>query len=159
MSGLNKKIFIGLLNGVVDESNHTKYLSLSNQKCMTQTTLINLHPNKYSQEFHYYQFSIKLDRCVGSCDILNDLSNKVYIPNKTEELNLSEFNMIIVINESKTLKKHISRNGNVDLMEENVIQINGGIMINVDVRAKSIMYVKKIMLGILLPVIVKMENI
>ena len=44
-------------------------------------------------------------------------------------------------------------------MEENVIQINGGIMINVDTSVKNIMYVKKIILGILLHVIVKMENI
>ena len=44
-------------------------------------------------------------------------------------------------------------------MEENVIQVNGGIMINVDVSVKNVMYVKKIMFGILLHVIVKMENI
>ena len=44
-------------------------------------------------------------------------------------------------------------------MEENVIQINGGITINVDVIVKKFMYVKKIMFGILLHVIVKMENI
>ena len=43
-------------------------------------------------------------------------------------------------------------------MEENVIQINGRIMINVDVSVKNITYVKKIMFGILLHVIVKMEN-
>ena len=30
---------------------------------------------------------------------LNDLSNKVYVPNKTEDLNLSVFNMITGINE------------------------------------------------------------
>ena len=40
-------------------------------------------------------------------------------------------------------------------MEENMIQINGGIMINVDVNVKNVMYVKKIMFGILLQVIVK----
>ena len=34
-------------------------------------------------------------------------------------------------------------NGNVDLMEENVIQLNGGIMVNVDVIVKNVMYVKK----------------
>ena len=44
-------------------------------------------------------------------------------------------------------------------MEKNVIQINGGIMINVDVSLKNIIYVKKIMFGILLHVVVKMENI
>ena len=76
---------------------------------MTQPTLINLHPNVYSQEFHYYPFAVKLDRCVGSCNIVNDISNKVCVPNKTEDLNLIVFNIIIRINESKTLAKHIMR--------------------------------------------------
>ena len=49
---------------------------------MTQPTLINLHPNLYSQEFHYYSFSIKLE-VARSCNIINDLSNKACIPNKT----------------------------------------------------------------------------
>ena len=75
---------------------------------MIQPTLINLYPNEYSQEFHCYPFAVKLDRCVGSCNTLNDLSNKVCVPNKTEDLNLSVFNMITGINESKTLTKHIS---------------------------------------------------
>ena len=44
-------------------------------------------------------------------------------------------------------------------MKQNVSQINGGITINVDVSVKKFMYVKKIMFGILLHVIVKMENI
>ena len=38
-------------------------------------------------------------------------------------------------------------NVNVNLMEQNVIQINGRIMMNVDVILKSIMYVKKIIFG------------
>ena len=36
--------------------------------------------------------------------------------------------------------------------------MNGGMLINVDVNAKIIMYMKKIKFGILLPVVVKMEN-
>ena len=44
-------------------------------------------------------------------------------------------------------------------MEEIIIQINGGIIINDDVSAKKFMYVKRITFGILLHVIVKMENI
>ena len=75
---------------------------------MTQPTLIYLHPNTYSQEFHYYPFAAKLNRCVGCCNILNDLSNKVCVPNKTENLNLSVFNINTGIHESKTLTKHIS---------------------------------------------------
>ena len=61
---LIRKIFIGLLTGLVNGSNHIKYVSLSNKKCKIRPTLINLHPNKYIQEFDYYLFSVKLDRCV-----------------------------------------------------------------------------------------------
>ena len=43
----------------------------------------------------------KLDRCVGSCNTPNDLSNKVCVQNKTEDLNTHVFNMITGINESK----------------------------------------------------------
>ena len=100
-------MFIGLLTGLVNGSNHIKCISFSTQKFMIQPTLINLHPNEYSEEFHYYPFAVKLDRCVGSCNILNDLSNKVCITNKTEDFNLSVFNMITGIAESKTLIKHI----------------------------------------------------
>ena len=43
-------------------------------------------------------------------------------------------------------------------MEKNVIQINGGIMANVDVSVKNIVHVKKIMFGILLHENVKTKN-
>ena len=83
-------------------------MSLINQKCMIPPTLINLHPNEYSQEFHYYPFAIKLDRSVEGCNALNELSNKIRAPNETEDLNLSMLNMITGINESKILTRHIS---------------------------------------------------
>ena len=89
-----KKMFIVLLSSIVNASNHTKYVSLSNQKCEIQPTLFNLHSNECSQGFHCNPFAIKLDRCAGSCNTLNDLSNKVCVLNKTEDLNLSMFGMI-----------------------------------------------------------------
>ena len=79
MFGIIKKMLIVLLTGIISAFNHTKCISLSNQKFMTEPTLINLHSNKYSQEFHYYPFAVKLDRCVGSCNTLNGLSNKVCV--------------------------------------------------------------------------------
>ena len=44
-------------------------------------------------------------------------------------------------------------------MEENVTQINDGITIHVYVNVRNVMYVKKIMLGILLHAVMKTENI
>ena len=108
MFRLIKKIFIGLLTDLVNGCNFTKRISLSNQKCMIQPTLINLHLLEYSQVFHYYPFAFQVDRCVGCCNTLNDLSNKIYVPNKIEDLNLSVFNILIGINEWKTLTNHIS---------------------------------------------------
>ena len=80
---------------------------MSNQRCMIQPTLINLNPNEYSQEFHYYPFAVKLDRCGGSCNTLNNLSNIVFVLNETRHLNLRVINMITRINASKTLAKYI----------------------------------------------------
>ena len=148
-----------LLSSLVNASDHKKCVSLNNQKCEIQPTLINLHPNEYSQELRFSPFSVKLDRCFGSCDTLIDLSNKVWIQNKTEDLNLSLFNMITGRNELKTSKNIFHVSANVNLTEQNVSQINGGIRISVDLNIKKFIYVKKIMFGILLHVIVKMENI
>ena len=63
-------MFTVLLSSIVTASNCTKCVFSSNQKCKIQPTLINLHPNEYSQEFPYYLFTFKLDRCVGSCNTL-----------------------------------------------------------------------------------------
>ena len=49
MFELIKKIFIGLLTGLVNGYSRTKFSLLKNQKFMIQPTLISLHPNEYSQ--------------------------------------------------------------------------------------------------------------
>ena len=51
--GIIKKIFIVLLSNIDNGSNHKICWPFKNQECMTQHSLINLHPSKYSQEFHY----------------------------------------------------------------------------------------------------------
>ena len=61
MLRLIEKMLIGLLTGLVNGSNHTKPVSLSNQNYVIQPTLISLHPTEYSHELHYYSFAVKLD--------------------------------------------------------------------------------------------------
>ena len=62
MFGIIKKMCFVLLINKVNASNHTKYVSLSDQKCEIQLTLISVHPNQYSQEL----FGVKLDKCIKS---------------------------------------------------------------------------------------------
>ena len=52
-------MFIVLLTNIVIGSNHTKCISSSNQNVWFNLLL---HRNEYSQEFHYYPFTVKLDR-------------------------------------------------------------------------------------------------
>ena len=70
-------MFIVLLTNIVNASTHTKCVSLRNRKCEIQPTIINSHPNENSQELHFDPFAVKFDNCFGSCNTLNDLSNKV----------------------------------------------------------------------------------
>ena len=63
------------------------------------------------------------------------------------------------INESKILTKDISCECKCRFDGKNVIQINAGITTNVDVSVKNVMHVEKNIFGILLHVVVKMENI
>ena len=132
------KVFMGLLISIVNVSNHTKCVLLSNQKCMSAPNLINLHHNEYNQELHYYPFAVKLDKCTGSCNVLNYLSDRVFVANKTEALNMYVFNMIWW----KKCNSHQWWNNDKCLYQ-----------------CKSVIHVEKIIFGILLHVILKMENI
>ena len=81
-------MFMVLSISIANTSSHIPCLLLSNQRCEIQPTVINLHTNEYSQELHYYPFAIKLDKCVGSCNTLNDLPNRICVPNKRKDLNI-----------------------------------------------------------------------
>ena len=52
---LMKKTWYKILFGIINE---------------IKTTFINLSPNKCSQEFHYYPFTAKLDKCFGIWNLL-----------------------------------------------------------------------------------------
>ena len=86
-----QKMFIVLLSNIVSGSNHTKCISLSIQKCITKLNIISLHPNEYSEKIHNYPFEVTLDKCVGSCNTLNDLSSKVCVPNKNRRFKSKRF--------------------------------------------------------------------
>ena len=79
--GLLKKNFVVLLTSTVNSSNSIKVVSLNNQECIIQSTLINLQ----------------------LCNTLDKTYGKICVPNKTDDVNLSVFNMIAGINESEIL--------------------------------------------------------
>ena len=86
-----QKIIIGLLTSLVNASNHTKCVFVTDQKYTLQPTSINVHPNEYTKGLRYYPFEVNLGR-------VSDLSIKVCVLNKTEDLNLNMLNMIVGMN-------------------------------------------------------------
>ena len=153
MFGLTQKIFIGLLTDIKSASNHTKCILLSNQKCVTQTTLINSYPNDYTQESCYYPFTVTLDRCVEICNSLSNLFNKVCVKKtrfKSKHVKHNYRNKWI-----KNIKKKYIMQIKFKFNGKNTIQINNGRTINVDVTVKNVMYLKKIVWN---PVTCSCEN-
>ena len=82
MFGLIKEMFIPELTSTVNV-NHRAIRNLWFNLLLLIYFLINTVKN-YITTLHYM---VKLDRCVQSCNILNDFSNKVCVPSKTEDLN------------------------------------------------------------------------
>ena len=84
---------------------------------MTYPTLINLNLHECTQELRNYPSTINLYRCVRNCNTLNKLSNRVCVPNKTEDFNLSIFNIVTRIHGFITCHANV----NVSLMIEKII--------------------------------------
>ena len=151
-----------MLTTVVNASNHTKCVSIKNQQYMTQPTLINLHPNEHNQSLGCYKFVVSLDRCLGICNKLNDLSNKLYVLNKAEDLNIIVFNIITGIDESKTLANNISCECKYKFDDRKCNLNQKWITTNINVNVKiwkKLKCAKMIIFGILLHGVVKMANI
>ena len=51
---------------------------------------------------------VTLDRCNEIYNTIHNTCGRISVRNKTKNVNVSVFNMIITINESKILTKHIS---------------------------------------------------
>ena len=93
------EVFIVLFSFI--RSLATKCMSVNIDSCINRP-FIDLNP----VEFKYYPFMINLDKCNGSCNVIDDLSTEIHFPTKTKSVNVKVFNIIIRINEAKTLAKH-----------------------------------------------------
>ena len=80
---------------------------------------------------------VNLDRCSGSCNTLDDLSNRISDPNKIKDVleNLSVFDMSTRIKESKALTNHISCDCKCKF--DGRLCNSNGIIINANVSAKT----------------------
>ena len=66
---------------------------------MNPPTISSLHPDEYSQELRYCPFAVNINRCFRSFNAVDDLSSRVCVPDKTEEIC-----MFLIDNKNKQIK-------------------------------------------------------
>ena len=74
-------------------------VSLVNQKCMARPKIIQTNAN----EPVFYPLSIKVNKCGGDCNTINDPMAKLCVPDIVKDMNIKVFNMLSWINETRKM--------------------------------------------------------
>ena len=76
--------------------------STNNHKCKVRPEIVDVSSNNPI----FYPFSVKINRCSGSCNSINDPYAKVCVPDVVKILNVTVFNLMSRSNESRSIKSH-----------------------------------------------------
>ena len=103
MFGFIKKAFVVAMTFFnISNVISLKCVSMNNQECKTRSKIININNN----EPVFYPFSIKVKKCSGSCNNINDPYAKLYVPNVVKNINAKVFNLISFTNQAKHIEWH-----------------------------------------------------
>ena len=79
-----------------------KCMSVVNQKCISRPKILDINPN----EPVFYPYNIKVNKCSGSCNTINDPFAKLCVPDITKNINVKVFNLMARINETRQIVWH-----------------------------------------------------
>ena len=82
--------------------NALKCVPMNNQECKVRPEIININSN----EALFYPFSVKISKCSGICNNINDSYAKLCVPNVSKNMNVKAFNLISRTNETRYIKWH-----------------------------------------------------
>ena len=84
------------------KTNALKCISMINQKYMSRPKTIDLN----SDQPVFYPYSIKVNKCSGSCNTINDPFAKLCVPDIAKNINVKVFNLMARINETRQIVWH-----------------------------------------------------
>ena len=93
-----KKVFVLPMSFLVV----IKCVSMNNQECKVRPEIININSNEPS----FYPYSVKISKCSGSCNNINDPYAKLCVPDVVKNMNVNIFNVISRTNETRYIKWH-----------------------------------------------------
>ena len=82
--------------------NSLEFVSMNNQECKIGTEIIYLN----TDEPMFYLYSIKINRCKGSCNAINDPYAKICVLDQIKNANVKVFNLLSRTNEARHIKWH-----------------------------------------------------
>ena len=77
-------------------------ISLKNQECKVRPKIVDINSNNPI----FYPFSIKINKCSGSCNNINNSYAKICVPDVIKNLNVKVFNLMSRTNETRFIKWH-----------------------------------------------------
>ena len=80
--------------------NSLECVSMNNQECKIKTEIINLN----TDEPMFYPYSIKINRCKGSCNTINNPYAKICVPDQIKNINVKVFNLLSRTKETRHIK-------------------------------------------------------
>ena len=75
---------------------------MSNLECKVRPEIVNVN----SEKPVLFPFSIKISKCSGSCDNINNSHVKLYVPDVVKNLNVRAFNLMSTTNETRHIEWH-----------------------------------------------------
>ena len=79
-----------------------KCVSMNSQECKLRPEIININ----SSEPSFYPYSVRISKCCGSCNNINDPYAKLCAPDVNKYMKVNVFNLISRTNEARYLKWH-----------------------------------------------------
>ena len=77
---------------------------VKNRECKVMPEIISINSNNPM----FYPFSVKINKCSGNCNSINDPYARICIPDVTKDLNVKVFNLMSRTNETRQIKLHES---------------------------------------------------
>ena len=75
---------------------------MNNQEFKITPEIININSN----ETLFYPYSVKINKCSGSCNNINDPYAKLCVPDVSKNMNVKVFTLISRTNETRYIKWH-----------------------------------------------------
>ena len=105
MFGFIKKVFLTAItffhfSGLSVAS--LECVSMNNQECKIRSEIINVNTN----EPMFYTYSIKINKCKGNCNTINDTYAKLCVPDGVKNINVKVFNLMPRTNETRHIEWH-----------------------------------------------------